>query len=133
MTQQHDKELAKEFTFNQTETAEIFDVDRATVARWCRQGLPCVKTSRGKRHLIELRTAVQWQIGHRWATEKNVTLSSIEKILLALAWGAASANENLLFSHWKRRAMKEGAWLCASREEISCAAGFLYGADLLPW
>ncbi len=133
MTQQLDKELAKEFTFNQTETAEILNVDRATVARWCRQGLPCVKKSRGKEHLIELKTAIHWVIGHRWATENNVDLSSIEKIQFALACGAASASENLLFSHWKRRAIKEGDWLCASREELSFAVGFLYGADLLPW
>ena len=133
MTQQHDKELAKEFTFNQTETAEILDVDRATVARWCRHGLPCIRMSRGKEHLIELKTAIHWLIGHRWATENNVKLSSIEKILFALARGAALENENLLFSHWKRRTMKEGEWLCASREDLSFAVGFLYGADLLPW
>ena len=133
MTQQHDKELAKEFTVNQTETAEILDVDRATVARWCRQGLPCVKKSLGNEHLIELKTAIHWVIGHRWATENNVDLSSIEKILFALAWGSAAGNENVLFSHWQRRAMLEGDWLCASREEVSFAAGFLYGAELLPW
>ncbi len=133
MTQQHDKELVKEFTFNQTETAEILDVDRATVARWCRQGLPCVKRSRGKEHLIELRTAIHWCIGHRWAIESNHELSALEKILLGLARGTATGNENALFSNWRYRKMQEGEWFDASREEISFAIGRLSGLQCLPW
>ncbi len=128
-----EKKIDEEFTYGQTGIAECLGVDRATVARWCRQGLPYERTAHGKEHRIKLRTALHWNIGHKWATDKNLELSALEKILWALAYAYAGGKENPIFSHWQHRMMQEGDWFCASREEISFAVGRLSGLQCLPW
>ncbi len=133
LTSAEEKKIDAEFTYGQAGIGECLGVDRSTVARWCRQGLPYERTAHGKEHRIKLRTALHWHIGHKWATDENLELSALEKILWALAYAYANGKENAFFSHWQHRMMQEGDWFCASREEISFAIGRLSGLQCLPW
>ena len=130
---EQEKKFKEEFTYAQTELSVFFNVDRATVARWCRQGLPHERGAHGKEHRIELRTAIHWYIGHKWAAGKNVELSALEKILFGLAHGFAGGKENPIFSHWRLQMMQETNWFESSREEISFAIGRLSGLHCLPF
>ena len=65
-TAKEEQKLRDELTFGQTEIGALLSCDRSTVARWCRErgGLPFKRSAAGKGHLIELRTAIHWLVGH---------------------------------------------------------------------
>ena len=133
LTIREERNLKKQFIFGQTEIAEILGVDRSTVARWCRDNLPHQRGTVGKEHRIELRTALHWNIGHKWATDKNLELSALEKILWALSHGFIGGKENPSFSQWRSRMLDEFDWFSVSRDQISFAIGRLCGLGCLPF
>lgn len=128
-----EKKFREEFTYGQTDLAVFFDVDRATIARWCRQGLPYVRSAHGHEHRIELRTAIHWYIGHHVANRRGLELSALEKILLGLARGDAAVNEYTTLFKWQKRMVKEVDWFDASPEKIFFAIGRLSGMKCLPF
>ena len=133
LTAQEERRFKKQFTFGQTQIAEYLGVDRRTVARWCLQGLPYKRGAPGHEHAIELKTALHWSIGHKWATDKNIELSALEKMLWALAHGFIGGKENPSFSQWRMQMLCETTWLGAAQLEISFAIGRMSGLRLLPF
>ncbi len=133
LTRQEERQFKKEFTLGLIGTAETLGVDRNTIARWCRQGLPYKKSGAGKKHKIELCTAIHWSIGHKWATDKNVDLSGLEKILFGLAHGFIGGKDNPSFSEWRLQMIQETDWCDATQLQITFAIGRLSGLGCLPF
>ena len=133
LTNQEEKQFKKEFSLGLIETAEILGVDRNTIARWCRQGLPNKKSAAGKKHNVELRTVVHWRIGHKWATDRNVDLSPLEKILFGLASAFIGGKDNPSFSEWRLQMIQETNWFDATQQQITFAIGRLSGLGCLPF
>ena len=133
LTKQEEKQFKKEFTLGLIETAEILGVDRNTIARWCRQGLPHKRSAAGKKHKIELRTAIHWSIGHKLTTDGNIDLSALEKILLGLACGFIGGKDNPSFSEWRLQMIQETSWFDATQQQITFAIGRLSGLACLPF
>ena len=125
ITAAESRKFDADFTHGQTRIAECLGVDRSTVARWCREGLPYERGEVGEEYRIKLRTAIPWTLGHRWATANNIEASSLEKILWALAYGFIDGTENPSFGKWRLEMLDETEWFNASRERIAFGIGRL--------
>lgn len=128
-TAKEEQELRDSLTFGQTETGDYLGVDRSTIARWCRErgGLPFKRSAHGKEHQIELRTAIHWLIGHRYAQERDLDFSSLEKILHARAMHEVRFKKYPNFESWKARMLNTFDWIDVSRDEILFGIGRLSG------
>ena len=127
-TTKEEQKMREENTFGQTEIAEYLGVDRSTIARWCRaEGLPYERSAHGKEHRIELRTAVHWLIGHRYAQERGLDFSPLEKILHALAMHEIRFKKYPNFESWKTRMLNEFDWIDVTRDQLLFGLGRLSG------
>ena len=128
-TAKEEQKLRDELTFGQTEIGALLSCDRSTVARWCRErgGLPFKRSAHGKEHQIELRTAIHWLVGHRYAQERDLDFSSLEKILHALAMHEIRFKKYPNFESWKARMLNTFDWIDVSRDEILFSIGRLSG------
>ena len=128
MTKEQQKRRAA-VTFSQTEIGEYLGVDRSTVARWCREGLPCERNAHGKEHQIVMGIALHWLIGHRHAKKNKLDLSPLEKILHALAMLEVRLEKYPSFDRWKAEMLDTIArdWIDVDRDEILFAIGRLTG------
>ena len=133
LTRRQEKQFKKELTYGVIATASILGVDRNTIARWCRQGLPHKRGAPGKEHQMELRTVIPWSLGRKWATEKNVDLSALECILVGLAYGFIGGKENPSFATWRLQMIQETDWFDATQQQITFAIGRLSGLGCLPF
>jgi len=132
-TAQEERELEKEFTFSQSETAKILGVDPRTIQRWCQAGLMHKRGAPGKEKTIEMRTVLHWCVGHKYATDKNIDLSSLEKLIFGLALGFIGGKENPSFSTWRLQMIRETDWFDATQQQITFAIGRLSGLGCLPF
>ena len=114
---------------DQGDLAEMLNVNRSTINRYQRIGMPYVAGKQGEKSQYDLGICVHWLCGHQWALREHIELTSLQKVLWAMAWGGGDS----YFRKWKSRILEQPERFHAPIDTVLLAIGFLAGADLLPW
>ena len=109
--------------------AAILGVNRSTINRYQKLGLPFKNGETGEANFYDLGLATYWYSGFEISKQKNVHLTSLECILLSRAFGGGESS----FAYYKTKVLSMSDRFGASREDVATACGFLSGAGLLPW
>jgi len=114
---------------DQGELATILDLNRTTINRYQKAGMPYRAGAKGEPNQYDIGVVANWIGGHFCATRNQIALTPLEKVLWGMAWGA----DDRSFAVWKSRALAQASRLESSEDEVALAIGFLLGAALLPW
>ena len=106
---------------DQGELATILDLNRTTINRYQKAGTPYKAGDKGDPNQYDIGVVANWLGGHACSTQNLIALTSLEKVLWGMAWGA----DDRSVAVWKSRAISEAGRLQASREEVAVAIGFL--------
>jgi len=114
---------------DQGELATILDLNRTTINRYQKTGMPYKAGGKGEPNQYDIGVVANWLGGHACSIRNLIALTSLEKVLWGMAWGG----DDRSLAVWKSRALSQADRLQASRDEVALAIGFLLGAGLLPW
>lgn len=109
--------------------ALMLEVNRSTINRFQKIGMPYLAGDCGEKNQYDAGICVHWYCGNHWAQARKMSLTPIQKVLWAMAWGG----DDRSIMVWKSRVLSQTERFRVPRESILLAIGFLDGAGLLPW
>ena len=109
--------------------AVIMGVNRSTINRYQKLGMPYINGSKGMPSSYDIGICANWCAGHDFSTSRRIGMNGLQKVLWGMAWGGGDLSLNV----WKARILRDPERLHASRDDLMLAIGVLSGADLLPW